>query len=459
MQSRYSRIFQIVIILGDLFLLNACLLLAGALRFDEIKLRNTEYYDYYVQLMAFLNLSWLFLTFVFRTYESRINLEPRKATAKVLNTYFIHLFILLLFLVSLKKDEYSRLFLVYFYVSFLLTIMPWRFFFLRMLRSFRKKGLKFRKVALLGTEASLKRFYDNIAERPEFGIEVVGHFADSPQEGLPYLGNEQDFMLSFERTPVDEIFCAYPAGDPRFNEWFQWADENLVRYRIIPDLGLKHSKGIEIDFYSDIPVLLLRKEPLEYLHNRLLKRIFDVVCSTLVILLIFPWLVPLIALGIALDTKGPIFFRQKRTGLKDNEFSIYKFRTMRLNEEADIKQATSGDSRVTGFGAFLRRHNLDEIPQFFNVLWGNMAIVGPRPHMLAHTDEYREVIDQYMLRHMVKPGITGLSQISGLRGEHNRAEMEERVKTDVYYIENWSILLDMKIVAVTFWKTLVGDQK
>lgn len=457
MQSRYARLFQIIIILGDLLVLNLCFLFAGYLRFDEIRIRETEYYDYYVQLAVFFNISWLFLTFLFRTYDTRRSLEPRKATGKVLNAFSIHLFILLLFLVSLKKDEYSRLFLIYFYSSFLVLLLPWRFYFLRILQSLRKRGLNYRKVLLVGEGSPVSLFSSRVAQHSEYGLKIVGYYADQPVAEIPCDGDESGAVKYLENNEVDEVYCAFPPGDPRVMKWFRIADEHVVRFRLLPDLGLAYAPSVEIDYYHDVPILLHRKEPLEYLHNRLLKRTGDVLVSLLVILLVFPWLMPILALAVRLSGRGPIFFRQKRTGLADHEFSILKFRSMQVNTLADEKQATEDDPRITAIGRFMRRHNLDELPQFFNVLKGEMSVVGPRPHMLAHTAAYREMIDRYMVRHFARPGITGLSQISGLRGEtRTPEEMAERVKTDVYYIENWSILLDLKIIAITAFKTLTG---
>jgi len=459
MQSRYARFFQFIIVAGDLVLLNACFLLAGALRFDEIRIRNTEYYDYYVQLIVFFNLSWLFLTLLFRTYQMGTTLEPRKATLKTLNVYFLHLFILLLFLVSLQKDEYSRLFLVYFNTSFLVTVLPWHFFFLRLLRFYRRKGQNFRKVVLVGSGAGLKSFNDTSEKSPEFGLKVVAYFSDNPVEGLHVTGGEEELETYLKKEEVDEMYCAYPSGDERLLKWFRVADENLIRFRIIPDLGLKHSRSLQIDFLQDVPVLQLRKEPLEYVHNRIIKRLGDVVLSLMIILLVYPWLMPLLILGVVLSGKGSVFFRQKRTGLEDGDFYIYKLRSMRVNDKADKEQARSDDERITAFGRFIRQFHLDELPQFVNVLKGEMSVVGPRPHMLSHTEAYRKIIDQYMLRHWVKPGITGLSQVNGLSGEHNLEQMKKRVETDVYYIENWSVLLDVKIVLDTIWQLFFRSSK
>ncbi|MEQ9262249.1 MAG: undecaprenyl-phosphate glucose phosphotransferase [Owenweeksia sp.] len=458
MQSRYALFFQFIIIVGDLLLLNGCFALALALRFDEIPLEETDYYDYYLQLILFFNVSWLLLTFAFKTHDTRRTLEPRKATSKVLNVFFLHIFLLLLVLVSLKRDVYSRLFLIYFYSSLLVTILPWRFFFIRLLRSYRRRGISFRKIVLVGNGPDLLRFYEAVNRHPEYGLRIGGYYSAKPVKGIPVSGNEEDLeRMDQSVAGFDELYCAYPSEDERILQWFKWADRNLIRFRVIPNLGIRNFKGIEMDFYHDVPVLVHRKEPLEYVHNRWLKRLGDILFSSVVILFICSWLFPILAIAIKLSSKGPVFFRQKRTGLRNDEFVIYKFRSMKPNKEADAQQATANDHRLTPFGKFIRQFNLDELPQFFNVLKGEMSVVGPRPHMVAHTREYTALMDQYMVRHFAKPGITGLAQINGLRGEVTAAgDIEARVKTDVYYIENWSVLLDIKIILTTVYQSVRG---
>ncbi len=457
MQSRYAFIFQLLIIVGDLLLLNGCFGLALALRFDEIPLQQTDYYDYYLQLILFFNVGWLLLTFAFNTHDTRRTLEPRKATSKVLNVYFLHIFLLLLVLVSLKRDVYSRLFLIYFYTSLLVTMLPWRFFFIRLLRNYRKRGVSYRKVVLVGDGPDLYRFYETVNQHPEYGLRFQGYYSDNPLGNIPLSGDEVQ-LKGLKAGEIDELYCAYRSDDERILQWFRWADQNLVRFRVVPNLGIRNFKAVEMDFYHDVPVLVHRKEPLEYLHNRWLKRIGDIIFSLIILLGIGSWLFPILAIAIKLDSKGPVFFRQKRTGLRNDEFTIYKFRSMRPNAEANEQQALAGDQRFTALGRFLRRYNLDELPQFLNVLKGEMSIVGPRPHMLAHTREYREWTDRYMVRHFAKPGITGLAQINGLRGEVRQAsDIEQRVKTDVYYIENWSVLLDVKIILTTIYQSLTAS--
>lgn len=193
--------------------------------------------------------------------------------------------------------------------------------------------------------------------------------------------------------------------------------------------------------------------------RRFFKRSFDILFSLFIIFFVFSWLYPILAILIKLESKGPVFFVQLRTGRNNMHFKCYKFRSMRVNGDADKKQATLNDHRITRIGAFMRKTSLDEIPQFFNVLIGNMSIVGPRPHMISHTQEYSQLTEKYKVRHILRPGITGWAQILGLRGEVKTPEaMLKRVDADVWYLKNWSFLLDLKIIFLTFWITLKGDK-
>jgi len=208
------------------------------------------------------------------------------------------------------------------------------------------------------------------------------------------------------------------------------------------------------------PVISSRAEPLENVNNKMFKRIFDICFSVFVIVFVLSWLIPLIALLIKLETKGPVFFKQQRSGKNNLPFFCLKFRSMSVNSEAHIKQATKFDSRITKVGAFIRKTSIDELPQFFNVLAGNMSVVGPRPHMLQHTEQYSAIIDKFMVRHLLLPGITGWAQVNGLRGETNlEGDMEKRVEADIWYLENWSMLLDLKIAFLTVWQIFTKNDK
>jgi putative colanic acid biosysnthesis UDP-glucose lipid carrier transferase len=212
---------------------------------------------------------------------------------------------------------------------------------------------------------------------------------------------------------------------------------------------------VDVDYSGPTPILSIKKEPLEVTTNKIFKRAFDIIFSFFVITLVFSWLFPILAVLIKMGSKGSVFFIQKRSGIDNKEFNCMKFRTMVVNNESDTKQATSNDPRITKMGRFLRASNFDELPQFFNVLMGDMSVVGPRPHMVQHTYMYSKLIEPFMVRHWVKPGITGLAQAKGFRGETKDInQMLNRVKMDIFYIQNWSLSFDFKIIFQTGWNMI-----
>jgi putative colanic acid biosynthesis UDP-glucose lipid carrier transferase len=217
---------------------------------------------------------------------------------------------------------------------------------------------------------------------------------------------------------------------------------------------------LKYEYYDYIPILSIRAIPLQESLSKFIKRLFDILFSSCIIIFVLSWLTPILAILIKLESKGPVFFKQSRNGFNYKEFDCYKFRSMTPNKDAHLYQATKGDLRITKVGAFIRKTSIDELPQFFNVLFGDMSVVGPRPHMVSHTNMYARRIDKFMVRHFVKPGITGLAQISGFRGEiEEDKDIINRVKYDIFYIENWSILLDLKIIFQTIVNAVKGEEK
>ncbi|MDB5124084.1 MAG: undecaprenyl-phosphate glucose phosphotransferase [Mucilaginibacter sp.] len=308
-------------------------------------------------------------------------------------------------------------------------------------------------VIIIGGGTTGLSLHQYLKNNPERGYTSLGFFDDDAgMKGLPsYLGSIDDSINYAVTFSVDEIFCALPASAfEKIEQLMLGADKNLIRFRLVPGLDEYDERLAYIEYFGDIPVIALRHEPLQKWFNRFAKRLFDVVFSLFVIIFIFSWLFPILAILIKMGSKGPVLFVQQRSGLNNRPFSCYKFRSMYVNTEAHKTQASRGDERITGIGAWLRRTSLDELPQFFNVLTGSMSVVGPRPHMITHTRHYSELIDKYMIRHFLKPGITGWAQVNGFRGETRNAEaMLNRVEADVWYLENWSFLLDLKIVFLT----------
>lgn len=301
-------------------------------------------------------------------------------------------------------------------------------------------------------------------ETNSFFIQFVGILNENAP--ADYKSNEEfseALSEAIHNASRDNINELYIVSKPDFisdlNYFFELGDKYCMRLKFVPDFSSISKKHFNSSHLNNFHVIKPRFEPLQNAYNRLIKRIFDIIFSLMVIVFIMSWLYPLLAILIKRQSKGPVLFRQMRTGKKNEPFWCYKFRSMYMNCGDESQQARKGDSRVTPIGKFLRRTSLDEMPQFFNVLMGNMSIVGPRPHMIKHTTDYNCHINNFMVRHFVKPGITGLAQVSGLRGETKRVvDMKRRVTTDIQYLQRWSLITDIKICLLTVIVTLKGDK-
>ena len=249
-------------------------------------------------------------------------------------------------------------------------------------------------------------------------------------------------------------------SESQVKELTKFTNKHSLILKLIPESTDLYSKNYKAEYYDNTLVLNVNKLPFDYPHNKIIKRIFDIVFSILIVILVLSWLIPIMWILIKLESRGPLFFKQEREGLKGSNFKCYKFRSMYVNNLSDKIHATKGDERITNIGAFLRKTSIDELPQFFNVLKGDMSIVGPRPHMQSLSLEYQKEIDNYLERHAVKPGITGLAQVSGYRGEvKKRSDIKNRVRFDIFYIENWSFMLDLKIIIQTVLNVFKGEEK
>ncbi|HRH68202.1 MAG TPA: exopolysaccharide biosynthesis polyprenyl glycosylphosphotransferase [Flavobacteriales bacterium] len=309
---------------------------------------------------------------------------------------------------------------------------------------------------IVGDGPAAEEIFQYCEDQTVRGYRFCGIFNDGPIDGSlgkRRVGDVEAAKVFAIQNRIDILYCALP-GTRRadITDLMEFCERNTIRFRVIPSAEsfIPVVKTSELEFHGAVPVSKLRREPLDSRLARGLKRTFDFAFSLGVILFIFTWLFPVLALLVKLSSKGPVFFKQTRLGRDNKQFVCWKFRSMRMNVEADSKQATKNDPRVTAVGRFLRKSNLDEMPQFINVLFGQMSIVGPRPHPLRLNDQYRDIIDKYMVRHFVRPGITGWAQVSGFRGETRTPEMmERRVELDVWYLENWSFWLDLRIVVKT----------
>jgi Undecaprenyl-phosphate glucose phosphotransferase len=331
------------------------------------------------------------------------------------------------------------------------------------LKKERLTGRNAFKVIVVGGDRMGRRMYDILNDYTGYGFKPLGIFDDKPTNGALYTinGNIEDAKRFAVENKVDEIFCALPLRESeKINSLLRFAEENLIRFKIVPDFSAFNNRNIHVDFYGFYPVISLQPEPLSNVFNQMIKRSFDIIFSSLVIVFILSWLIPLVSLLIKLDSKGPVFYFQNRSGRSYQIFKIFKFRTMTVTEaDEQYVQATKNDSRITRVGKYLRKYNIDELPQFLNVLIGDMSVVGPRPHPIKLNEIYRSIVEKYMTRHLAKPGLTGLAQVRGFRGEtSDPVLMHQRVLADVFYIENWSFLLDIKIILLTFWNMVKGEK-
>jgi putative colanic acid biosysnthesis UDP-glucose lipid carrier transferase len=364
----------------------------------------------------------------------------------------------------LEFKNISRGRLLYFYFLLFFSIILFRILFIYALKSLRRCGFNYRNVVIVGTEKEGREIYSLLSRDLVYGFKLLGFFddkTDNKNKVLDYLGSISEIENYALKNNVHELYWTLDNYNPeRVRQLIDFCENHLIRIKFIPAFKrYTLNRRVQVDFYDYIPVVLLRKEPLEAPLNRMIKRLFDIIFSFVIILVIFPWLFPILIIFVKLSSKGPVFFRQQRSGEDNGTFYCWKFRTMRVNENADKVQATKGDSRITRIGSFMRKSNLDELPQFFNVLIGDMSVIGPRPHMLLHTEEYSALIKNYLVRHFIKPGITGWAQVNGYRGETKELEqMERRIEFDIWYIEHWSILLDIKILLKTGINMFKGEE-
>ncbi len=455
----YSRFIHQILVSGDILVLNLSFLLAYSLRFRQNPFHG--FLDHFTFLIIVCNLAWIVAVYILNIYAASRVSHWEKIIWNIIKAILVHSCVIAIFVLSIKGYYYSRLFLGSFYLVLTILVLLWRTIFVQLTRTFK---INFRNVIIVGSNDACVKIYRYFLSNKSNGYVLKAIFGENVSEIEG--DTKTDFFTErilydyLENEEIDEIYCALPLTSvTKIRELMSYAENNLIRFRYVPDFRALLYKKVDIEFYDTSPVLSIRQEPLENVGKRFMKRVFDIGFSFFALFVLAPTLFPVVALLIKLTSKGPIFFKQKRSGRNNEVFDCYKFRTMTVNELSDLAQATKVDTRITKVGKFLRKTNVDELPQFFNVLKGEMSIVGPRPHMLKHTEEYKETIDKYMMRHFVKPGITGWAQVNGFRGlTETPQKMIKRIRYDVWYIENWSFLLDIKIIVMTVLNMLKGEK-
>ena len=406
----------------------------------------------------YISFSWIISTLISNFYEIYRYTSVTKILGLIAKQTIIFLLLVFAFFgfyneLSIKSVSILKYVLL---VMSLITIAKFTIFFL--LKKYRKvfKG-NLRKVVIVGLNKKTDQLRKYFNDNPDYGYQLVKTF-DLKGENKYSIDQVFEFIAENE---VDEIYSSVAeVTNLELTRLIDFADNNLKILKFLPDNKEIYSKKLDFTYYGYLPILSMRRIPTDEPINLFIKRSFDILFSLLVIVVILSWLTPLLGIIIKIESRGPIFFKQKRNGLDYKEFYCYKFRSMRPNPEAHLHQIRKGDPRVTRIGKFIRKTSVDELPQFINVLKGDMSVVGPRPHMVSHTHMYAEKIDKFMVRHFIKPGITGLAQVSGFRGEvEDDNFITNRVKYDIFYLENWSIFMDIRIVFKTVFNAVGGDDK
>ncbi|MDP4290361.1 MAG: undecaprenyl-phosphate glucose phosphotransferase [Bacteroidota bacterium] len=456
--KRYTNRVKFAFLLNDLVALNFAFFLSTFF-FQN----NTWSNPKQTTFLLILNLIWIVLASYGDIYSVQRVIKTEKELNKALFIWLLHFLMISIIVYYSKVFDFNTQNKIVFYLVFGITLTIWKITSIKFIRYLRMRGLNFSRIAIIGGGLVGDQIRSFLMSDHSFGIHYLGLFDDNPDKCLhkdEIIGTVDDFKTLAPIRQIDEVFIALPNNaKKKIADIIRFCDANAIRIKIVPDFMRFIKPKVQLDFYGSIPIILLHNEPLASLRNRFLKRSVDFLFSFFVIVFILSWLLPILAVLIKIDSKGPVFFKQKRTGNENNEFYIWKLRSMRLNGDADKVQATKGDKRITRLGSFLRKSNLDELPQFFNILKGDMSLIGPRPHMLEHTAQYSAIIKGYMVRHFAKPGLTGWAQVNGFRGETREpCQMEARVEHDVYYIENWSIYLDNKIFFRTIYNMIKGEE-
>jgi putative colanic acid biosynthesis UDP-glucose lipid carrier transferase len=457
-QTRYSYLLRYILIVTDVLCLNVIYLFAFFLTRYSGKIVSIEIDE---SRIIIANLIWILCALFFGLYNTYAIRRLERIYRNTWRTTILHFVIFSLYLFFFKDSNFSRTFILVFYALFSGVLIISRFIGTVIQYVLFERLEAKRKIAVLGSNATAQRISTYIKNQRSLIFYGFLGDDDSIYDGVNGATNGlYDKLAAAAADGVSDVYVSVePQRMTEVTALVDEADRQCIRLKFVPDLGGSLASPYTLSYLGgEFPIITLRHEPLEEMKNRFKKRAFDVIFSTCVIVFVLSWLYPILAIIIKMQSKGPVLFRQLRSGRNDVPFMCLKFRSMRLNDDSDKKQASKGDSRITPIGKFLRRSSLDEMPQFFNVFRGHMSVVGPRPHMLSHTEQYKAIIGKFMVRHFLKPGITGWAQVNGLRGETKEIEaMESRVKFDIYYLENWTSALDVRIIFMTIINAVRGE--
>ncbi|NSL52029.1 undecaprenyl-phosphate glucose phosphotransferase [Calidifontibacillus erzurumensis] len=452
-----ERFLTQMYVMADFIAIQIAFLLAWFFRFQVLKenldgVLPFQTYFFWSIIYGFIAIA---IGYVLGIYVPKRKKKFAFEMMKVFQIHIFSMFMLLSLLFLFKVVDLSRYLLILYFAFCLIFVVSYRLFVKISLRTMRRKGYNKQFILVIGAGELGRRYYDTLMRNPEFGFQVIGFLDDYVKSFPPELskygeiiGTTEQLSEVLENKLVDEVVVALPIrAHNKYRQIVEACEKAGVRTSIIPDFYDILPASPHFDTLGDIPLVNVRDVPLDDAQNRMLKRLFDIVFSICAIIITLPLMI-LIAIGIKLTSPGPIIFKQERVGLNRRTFQMYKFRSMKHMPESvsNTQWTTANDPRRTKFGTFLRKTSLDELPQFFNVLKGDMSVVGPRPERPYFVDRFKEEIPKYMIKHHVRPGITGWAQVCGLRGD---TSIKDRIVHDIFYIENWSFLFDIKIILKT----------
>ena len=463
-RGRYSWLLRPFLIVFDISIIN--ILAFYYFNFNEQNLYffsslflNNRHLIYIVYSVVFWLFSTSLLSFyrVYR-YTSVLNILSLLVKQLLVFTILVYAFIGLFRSINIQALITFKYILVCF--SIIGSIKLLSYYGLKTFRSQLKGNV--RRVIIIGESEGANELKTLFTNRKELGYNLLATFGNSKNNKNK--GTVGDSFAYLETNPgIDEIYCAIDVlTEKQVNDYVKYANINHCNIKFIPNTKKLFTKRLKTDFYNYLPVLSIQEVALNNDFNKLIKRSFDIIFSLVIIVFILSWVSVILFVLIKLESRGPLLYKHKRNGINYKEFYCYKFRSLRTLGEIKGTYVKQNDNRVTKIGKFLRRTSIDELPQFVNVLKGEMSVVGPRPHMLSYTEDYSKKVDKYnfIFRHNVKPGITGLAQVKGYRGEIKSDEdIINRIKYDIFYIENWSLLLDLKIIFQTITYIFKGQEK
>ncbi len=455
---KYSKHIPFMSAFGDIFLLNICFNLAFCYLngFDEGCFNSRSIFFF-----LYINLAWVISANIFKAYKIERQFYRKAVLFTYIKINIFFFFLFLLFFQVFSFDYYQRDEIKVLFVIFFSSLVIWKFLLYYIFYFYRKSGYNYRNVVIVGYNDKATELRDYFADNPWTGYRFKGFFTHKKSDKKDIAGTYNELENYTLNNSIDEIYILMnDINKSVYKIISSIISLHPVKIRLVPDLSNFSNMNIKLVDYDMVPVMKIQQGPLSFWHNKFIKRCCDICISIIVISSILIWLIPLMAIIDFFTGREGVFFLQQRSGLNNQPFGLFKFRTMKKNGDANIKQATANDKRITRLGKFLRKTSIDELPQFFNVLFGKMSVIGPRPHMLKHTEEYKKLVDKFMVRHTVKPGITGYAQVRGFRGEIKKIkDMKDRIKFDNFYVENWSMWFDIKIIFLTIGNLIKGDDK